>query len=202
MTTFTTHVEPDLAAASNTRTTIAAAALAGVVASAGALAGWFLLADPGKASAARAPITVIECLLAGLAFVILAVSLPSLAQVTRLPQWALSFAGIACAFIAIESWAFGTAIAHLANEVSSAQFDELGKTAFLSLLLRLPMQVLGPIAFITLAVVGWRRQAMPRGASILLAIGGLTAVIGDFPPVGLLAGLGFAWMARSAEAGR
>jgi hypothetical protein len=200
MTTLTTRTEPDLAAATNARTTVAAAALTGVVASAGGLAGWFVLADPGKASAARAPITVIECVLAGLAFVVLAVSLPSLARVTRLPLWALSFAGMACAFIAIEAWAFGTVIAHLAHEVSAAQFDQLGKPTFLSLLLRLPMQVLAPIAFVTLAVVGWRRAAMPRAASVLLAIGGVSAIIGDFPPVGLLAGLALAWTARSAQA--
>jgi hypothetical protein len=181
-----------------TRTAVAAAGVAGAVASAGALAGWFLLSDQSQAQIARSPLTIVEYLITGAAYVALAICLPSL-PAGRLPRWTLYAGALACASIAIQAWAFGTIIAHLAGQVPSQQFDDLGKATFLLLLVRLPLQISGLLAFVALAVAGWRRGAMARGACVLLAVAGLAALIGDFPPAGLLAGLALAWTARTTE---
>ena len=135
----------------------------------------------------------------GLAYLVIAVSLPGLAGRTRFPRWALTLAATACGFVAIPAWAFGSIIAHLATQLPEAQFDAVGKPTFLLMLLNLPAMVLGLIAFVTLAIVGWRNRAMSRGACVLLFIAGLVALIPDFPPVGLLAGVAFAWTARSSR---
>jgi hypothetical protein len=182
-----------------TRTAVAAAGVAGAVASAGVLAGWFLLSDQSQAQVARSPLTVVEYLIAAAAYVALAICLPSL-PACRLPRWMLYAGALACASIAIQAWAFGTIIAHLADQVPSQQFDDLGRPAFLLLLVRLPLQISGLVAFVALAVVGWRRRAMARGACVLFAVAGLAALIGDFPPAGLLAGLALAWTARTTKA--
>jgi hypothetical protein len=183
----------------NVRTVVTAAGIAGALASAASIVGWFALSNLSKAELAHAPVTIVESLIAGLAFVVLAVNLRGLAPAIRLPRWALSFAGVACAFIAISAWAFGSVVAYLADKVSAAQFDDLGKADFLLLLLNLPMALCSVLAFPTLAVIGWRRQAMPRGASVLLVIAGAASLIVDFPPAGLLAGIALAWTARSAK---
>lgn len=52
--------------------------------------------------------------------------------------------------------------------------------------------------FTALAVTGWRRRAIPRGACVLLVIAGVASLMGPFPPVGFLGGLALAWTARSA----
>jgi hypothetical protein len=182
------------------RTAVVAAALVAALACAGYIAGLFLLSGMSNAEAQRAPITVAECLLAGLAYVAVAVTLPHLADGTRLPWWALSFAAAGCAFLAIQAWSLGTTIADLANKLPADQFDSIGKDeTLLFLLMLIPVQVLCLISFVTLAVVAWRRKAMSRGASVLLILAGLAALLGPFPPVGLLAGLAIAWAARSAQ---
>jgi hypothetical protein len=199
MSTLTT-VSPSRTVATGTRTAVTAAGLAGAVACAGVVASWFLLAGTPQSESVRSPISIVACLIAGLAFAILAATLPGLAAETRLPRWSLGLAGLACAFIAVPAWTFGTLIPHLAGQVTAAQYDALGQADLSLLLLYLPAQLLSLVGFITLAVVGWRRRAMSRGACVLLIVAGVAAVIPDFPPVGLLAGVAFAWLARSARA--
>jgi hypothetical protein len=181
------------------RTAVTTAGVVASLAGAANIGGWFLLADPTSAESARAPITVLEGMTVGLAFVVLAVTLPALADVTRLPRWALSLAAGACAFVAIDAWTFGTVVAHLARELPAAQYESLGQPTLLLVLLRLPLMIGGLAAFATLAVVGWRRNAIPRGASVLMALAGLACLPGDYPPVALFAGLALAWIARSAR---
>jgi hypothetical protein len=199
MTTLTAATQTSVSSATGPRTAITGAGLAAAVACAANIAGWFLLADLSHAQLDRAPVTIVEALIAGLAFLGLAVSLPGLASSTRLPRWALTLAAVACGFIAIPAWAFGSIVAHLATQLPEAQFDAVGEPTLLLMLLNLPAMALGLIAFVALAIVGWRNRAMSRGACILLFIAGLVALIPDFPPVGLLAGLAFAWTARSSR---
>jgi hypothetical protein len=197
MSTVTTS---DLAATTGaaTRTTVTAAGLAAAVSSAGIIAGWFMFAGLPKATADLEPVTVVSCLIAGAAFAVLAVALPGLARTTRLPRVPLTLAALACAFIAIPAWTFGTVVPHLAAHTSAAQFDELGKVDFRLFLLNLPMIALSLVGFVSLAVVGWRRRAMSRGACVLLAVAAVATLMGEFAPGGLLAGIALAWTARSA----
>lgn len=184
---------------SGTRTAVTAAALVGALGSAGYIAGLFLLSGLSDAEAQRAPITIVECLLAGLAYVAVAVTLPGLAGVTRLPRWALSLAAAACAFLAVQAWGFGTLIANLATVLPQDVFEDAGTETFLMTLFLLPSMLLGLVGFVSLAVVGWRRKAMSRGACVLLVLAGLVALLGPFPPAGFLGGLALAWTARSAH---
>jgi hypothetical protein len=183
------------------RNAITAAGLAGALGSAGFIAGLFVLHGESNAQLQRAPVTVIECLLAGLAFIALTISLPGLAGgATKLPRWLLSTAAVGCAFIAIQAWADGSVIANVANHVSDDEFDRLGKPAFLLQLITIPMIVACLIGFITLGIIGWQRRAMPRGACVLFILAGLASLTGSFPPIGLLAGPALAWTARTAHA--
>ncbi|MCW6004276.1 hypothetical protein K1W54_06730 [Micromonospora sp. CPCC 205371] len=186
-------------AGSGVRTAVTAAALIGALSSAGYISGLFLLSAMTDAEAQRAPITIVECLLAGLAYAAVAVTLPGLAAVTRLPRWALSIAAAGCAFIAVQAWGFGTLIANLATVLPADTYANAGKNTFLMQLFLLPSMLIGLAGFVSLAVVGWRRKAIPRGASALLILAGLAALLGPFPPAGLLGGLGLAWTARSAK---
>lgn len=182
------------------RNAITAAGLAGALGSAGFIAGLFLLHGKSNAQMQRAPVTVIECLLAGLAFIALTISLPGLAGATKLPRWVLSTAAVGCAFIAIQAWADGSVIANVANHVSDDEFDRLGQPTLLLQLITIPMIVACLIGFISLGIIGWRRRAMPRGACVLFILAGLASLTGSFPPIGLLAGLALVWTARTAHA--
>jgi hypothetical protein len=188
---------PAVAAGSTTRTIITAAGLAGAVACAAVIASWFLFANLTRADATLEPLSVVGGLIAGAAFAVLAATLPSLSATGRLPRTPLVLAALACAFLAIPAWTSGTVLPHLAAHTTAAQYEQLGHADFRLLLLDLPMIVLGIVGFISLAVAGWRRRAIPRGASVLLILAGLATLMGDFPPAGVLAGLALAWTARS-----
>jgi hypothetical protein len=203
--TTVSETAPGVEAAASTgpRTAVTAAGLIGALASAGYISGVIFMSDMTVAEAHGAPVTVVECLLAGLAYVVLAVSLTGLAGGTRLPRWALSIAAAGCAFIAIQAWAYGSVVADLAHRIPAADFEALGADpSFLFQLLYRPMGLVSLAGFGALAVLGWRRRAMSRGACVLLALAGLASLLGPFRPVGLLAGLALAWTARSARSAR
>jgi hypothetical protein len=182
------------------RTAVTAAGLTGAVASAALISTWFLQADVAQVETARTPVVVVANLIAGLSFAVLAVSLPLLGPTTRLPRWSLTLAGLACAFIAVPAWTFGTVLPHLAGKVGASEFDALGETDFTLLLLFLPMILLSIAAFGALAVVGWRRHAMSRGASVLLIVAAVASLmVGTFAPLGVLAGLALAWTAHTVR---
>jgi hypothetical protein len=196
----TTTLAPGTTAASaTTRTVVTAAALVAAVASAGYVSGVLFTRGMTDAEAQRAPLTVVESLLTGGAYVVLAVSLLGLAGGSRLPRWPLGLAAAACAFVAIQAWTVGTLFAWLASELPEAQFDTLNQETFLFNLFIYPMGALCLVGYTALAVVGWRRRAFSRGASILLIVAGVAALLGPFPPTGLLGALGLAWLARSLE---
>jgi hypothetical protein len=184
---------------SGTRTAVTAAGLVGALGSAGYIAGLFLLSGFTGPQAQTAPITVTECLLTGLAYIAVAVMLPGLATVTRLPRWALSIAAAGYAFIALQAWVYGTVIPELASRVPAEQWEQIGQHPhFFLQLFELSTGLVCVVTFIALAVVGWRRRAMSRGACVLFVLAGLASLLGPFPPVGLLAGLALAWTVRSA----
>jgi len=61
------------------------------------------------------------------------------------------------------------------------------------------MALLCLVAYTSLAIVGWRRNAFAHGASIMLILAGMIALLGPFPPTGLLGGLALAWVANSLK---
>jgi hypothetical protein len=198
--TLAAQSRTSISAGAGPRTAVTAAALAGALASAAGIANWFLLANLSHAQIDRAPLTIVEDLITAVAYIVLAVSLPALAGGSRLPHWALCIAGAACASIAIAAWTFGSVIANLANTLSDAQFDALGRPSLLLQLFYAPTAITGLIGFIAVAVaVTGCHRAMSRGACVLLVLAGLAALLPDFPPVGLLAGVALAGTVRSAQ---
>ena len=199
MTTMTTPVQTDVSAGAGSRTAVIAAGLVGAVASAGYISGVIFSSGMSDAEGQRSPVTVTESLLAGAAYVVLAISLLGLANGTRLPRWPLALSAAACAFVAVQAWTTGTIFAVLASELTETQLDSVDQTSFLFNLFIYPMGVLCLVGYLALAIVGWRRKAMSRGASVLLVLAGLVALLGPFPPTGLLGALALAWVARSAR---
>lgn len=199
MSTTTLAPETDTTTAPS-RTAVTAAALVGAVGSAGYISGVIFMNDMSAAEAQSNPLTVVESLLAGGAYVVLAISLLGLAVGSRLPRWPLALAAVACSFVALQAWSFGSVIAALAEELPAEQFDTLGDGSLLFGLFFFPMGVLCLIGYVSLAIVGWRRGAFSRGASVLLVVAGLAALLGPFPPTGLLGALALAWVARTLKA--
>jgi hypothetical protein len=190
----------DTAASSATRTAVIAAALVGAVASAGYVSGVVFASGMTDSEGQRAPLTVTESLLTGSAYVVLAISLLNLANGSRLPRWPLALSAAACSFVAVQAWTTGTIFAWLATELPEATFDSINQNTFLFNAYVYPMGVLCLIGYASLAIVGWRREAFSRGASVLLILAGLIALLGPFPPTGILGALGLAWVARSLKA--
>ncbi|MGW3347179.1 hypothetical protein ACWDA3_28090 [Nonomuraea rubra] len=199
MSTVTNAASQGTTPGGGTRTAVTAAALVGAIASGGYIAGLFLLSGLTSAEAQRAPITIAECLLAGAAYLVLATTLGGLAGAGRLPRWALTFAATGCGLIAIQAWSYGSIIPDLARLLPSQQYADLSDQLVLAQLVFVPMGVVCLAGFSTLAVIGWRRKAMSKGAGVLLILAGLASLLGPFPPVGLLGGLALAWAARSAR---
>lgn len=199
MSTTITH-SPAGRVTTNVRTAVTAAGLVGATGSAAYISGVILLSDLDTADAMSAPLTITACLLAGLAFLALCVSLAGLSGGTRLPRWALSIAAAGCGFIAIQAWAIGSFVADLATKVDNSQFENLGDETPLLQLMYVPVSAVCLVGFVAVAVVGWRRRAMSRGACVLLALAGIAALLGPFPPVGVLSGVALAWTARSVIA--
>ncbi len=200
-TNITTSPSATAQSVSGTRRAVTVAGLAGALASAGFIAGLIVLHDRSGAEFARTPVKVIECLVAGLAFIVLAISLSGLAGATGLPSWVLSTVAVGCAFVAIQAWASGSVIANVAHRVPDAEFDRLGESTFLLQLLTIPMIVACLIGFVALGIIGWRRRSVPRGACVLFILAGVASLTGSFPPIGLFAGLALAWTARTTSVG-
>lgn len=199
MLTVSTREPSTHAPMTKVRTAVTAAGLVGAMASGAYISGVILLHDLPTNEALSAPLSITACLLAGLAFVALAVNLAGLAEGTRLPRWALSIAAAGCAFIAIQAWAYGTFVADLATKIGNTQFERLADETLLLQLMYVPMGAVCLAGFVTVAVTGWRRRAMSRGACVLLALSGVAAMLGPFPPAGLLSGAALAWTARTVR---
>jgi hypothetical protein len=200
-TDITTSPSATAQSIAGTRRAVTVAGLVGAVASAGFIAGLIVLHDRSLAELARTPVTVAECLVAGLAFIVLAISLSGLAGATELPSWVRSTVAVGCAFVAIQAWASGSVIANVANRVSDAEFDRLGEPTFLLQLITNPMIAACLVGFVALGIIGWRRRSLPRGACVPFILAGVASVTGSFPPIGLFAGLALAWTARTTPVG-
>jgi hypothetical protein len=100
----------------------------------------------------------------------------------RCRQLSRRWRAAACAFIAIQAWTYGSLVADLAHRIPADDFEALGAQPTLLLqLLYLPMGVVSPVGFGALAILHWRRRAMPRTACAVLAVAGLASLLGPFP---------------------
>jgi hypothetical protein len=175
---------------------VATAALVGVLASAAFIAGFALLSDLSFREATRSPYQVAVNVLATLAFGGLAAAIPGLARVIDVPRWTVYLSAAACAGISAMAWTLATVAPHFTSYVSDDEYLEFSPWL---LLLPAPKMILGLVGFVALAVFGWRRRAIPRGAAVLLVLAGVASLWWAYPPGALLGALAFAWIARTAE---
>ncbi len=175
---------------------VATTALVGVVASAAFIAGFVLLSELSFREAARSPYQVAVNVLATLAFGGLAAAIPGLARAIDVPRWTVYVSAAACAGISAMAWSLATVAPHFTSYVSDDEYLEFSPWL---LLLPAPKMILGLVGFVALAVIGWRRRAIPRGAAVMLGLAGAASLWWAYPPGALLAALAFAWIAKTAE---
>lgn len=179
------------------RTAVTAAALIGAIGCAGYISTLFLLSDLSIREAARSPLTIASNLIVAIAFAALAVSLPGLRHSTALPGWALVVTAVGCAGITAIAWATGTLAVHAAGLLTETQIEQ---TSIWFDLFQGPQVLPCTVGFVALAITGWRRHAIPRGAAALLAVAGLLSVVPAYPPGAIVGALAITWVARSAAA--
>ncbi|WP_433200277.1 hypothetical protein ACQP00_28470 [Dactylosporangium sp. CS-047395] len=128
-------------------------------------------------------------------------TLPRLAPATRLPGWALQIAAAGCAFIAAGAWTMTMYANHVLVLLTDEQVEQLVNRSGTYLdLFWLPKMVLCVAGFAALAIAGWRRRAISRGACALLGLAAVVSLLPPHPPTGVLAGLALVWAVRSAAA--
>ncbi|OHV43433.1 hypothetical protein [Pseudofrankia sp. BMG5.36] len=197
MTMAATHAPSTAARAQAAQVAVVAGGLTGAVGAAAYISSFALLSDLTGREAVRSPLCVTANMLMALGFAVVALALPALAAHTRLPRWALLTAAAACLSIAAVAWGVATFGVEATRLATDAQWDHPG--AFV-LVAHLPKMLIGAAGFAALAVTSWRRRAAPRVACLLL---GLTAAVAlllpPHQPTALLAGLGLAWLARTAR---
>jgi len=183
-----------------TRTAIVAAGLVGALACAAYVSSVIFLPDLGPSNAGTHPLVLTANLITALAFGGLAFALPRLAGLTRLPLWTLYTSAAACAFIAAPALTFATYGNHVKGVLTAAQAEQLANdsSVYFDLLLY-PKVLLALVGFVAIAIIGWRRRAFSRGASVLLALAAIVSLLPPPWPGGVLAGLALAWVARTAR---
>ena len=175
---------------------VATAAVAGAISSAAFILGFVLLSDQSQREASMSPYTLTVNVVTVLAFSALAVTIPSLARSLDVPRWVTYTCAAACAGVAAFAWSLTTVGSHHASRVSDDEFLEF--STYLTLL-PAPKMLLGLVGFTAFGIIGWRRRAVPRVASVLLVLGGLTSLWWAYPPATIFVGIAFALIARSAE---
>ncbi|MEU1393618.1 MULTISPECIES: hypothetical protein [unclassified Nonomuraea] len=86
--------------------------------------------------------------------------------------------------------------ADIAGTVTDAQWEGPGLSGFLALV---PKMLLCSVGFAALAVAGWRRRGISRGACVLLLLAALVAVLlSPHQPTALLGGLALAWAGKNS----
>ncbi len=176
--------------------TVTAAALAGFLSAAAFIAGFALLSGHSFREGMLTPYSIINNVVSTIAFGVLAASVPTLRRVVDVPAWALYTSAAALAAVAAMSWSLATMAPDMAKFVSDKEFDTF--TVFL-VLFPLPKMILGLVGFTALGVSGWRRRAIPRGASVLLILAGVASLWWAYPPGALLACLAFARIVKAVE---
>jgi hypothetical protein len=184
------------------RTTAVAAALVGAISNAGYISTFIFLNGISSKDADTHPFVLTCEILAGLSFVVLALTLPSLASRSRLPGWVLCLTAAGCAFVATNAWTYGLFMADLSGRLTDAEAAHFqDATSGYLIAFWLPKMVLCGIGLLALAIVGWRRRIVPRPACVLLVLAAIVSGwLVAYPPGALLAALALAWTARTVKA--
>ncbi|MFI9848159.1 hypothetical protein ACIHFD_64885 [Nonomuraea sp. NPDC051941] len=174
---------------------VVAGGLVGATGAAAYISSFFLLSDLSGREAVRSPLCVTANVLIAFGFLAIALALPALGGPLRLPRWGAVTAGLGCAFLAATAWAMATVGVDFAGRVTDAQWEGPGLAGFLGVV---PKMLLCAVGFVTLAVAGWRRRSVSRGACVLLVLAALVAVLlPSHQPTALLGGLALAWLAKN-----
>lgn len=184
------------------RTTAVAAALVGAISNAAYISTFIFLHGISSKDADTHPFVLTCEILTGLSFVVLALSLPLLADSSRLPRWALYVTAGGCAFVATNAWTYGLFMADLSGRLTDTQAADYqyASSGYL-IAFWLPKMALCGVGLLALAIVGWRRRIVARPACVLLVLAALaSAWLAAYPPGALLAALALAWTARTAKA--
>lgn len=183
------------------RTATVAAALVGAVSSAAYISGVVFMHDLSSKEGATHPLVLTEGILAALSFVALALALPSLAEVSRLPRWALYVAAAGCVFVATIAWTEGLFMAHVHGLFTEAQSEAFPDTmSGYRVVFELPKMVFCGVGLMALAIVGWLRRTIARPACVVLVLAAIVSgLLAAYPPGAFLAAVGLAWAARTAK---
>jgi hypothetical protein len=184
-----------------TRTAIVAAALVGAIGSAAYISSVIFMPDISNKDAATHPLVQTAEILIGLSFVVLALALPLLAEISKLPRWALYVAAAGCAFVATNAWTYGLFMGHVSRLFTDVQAEAFqDATSGYLTAYWLPKMVLCGVGLLALAIVGWRRRAIARPACVLLVLAAVVSgLLAVYPPGAFLAALALAWTARTAK---
>jgi len=151
---------------------VATAALVGLLSSTAFIVGIVFLGDQSARESTLSPYSLAVNVLTTLAFAGLAFTIPSLSRVVDAPRWVIHTCAAACAAVAAMSWSLVTIAPHLAKQVSDDEFMEF--TMYLSLF---------------------------PAPKMLLILAGVLSLWWAYPPATIFAGLAFAWIAKSVDAG-
>lgn len=183
------------------RTAAVAAALVGAISTAAYISSVIFLPDLDAREGATHPLVQTSGIITTLSFIVLAVTLPSLADISRLPRWALSVAGAGCAFVATCAWTFGPFMGHVSGVLTDAQGEAFqnATSGFLTVFW-LPKMICCGIGLLALAIAGWRRRAISRPACVVLVLAAVVSgLLPAYPPGAFLTALALGWVARTAK---
>ena len=176
---------------------VLAAAAVAALGSAAFISSQFFLAGLSDREAIASTFLVVVNAVVALAFVALALELPTVASLSALPRWAVVVTALGFAFLGALAWGLGTVGGAAAGSMTDAQFENADGDARFTLAF-LPKMLLGAVGLLALALAGWRRGAVAKGACVVLALAGLASVLPPYPPGALLAAIGLVWAVRSA----
>lgn len=108
---------------------------------------------------------------------------------TTLPTWAVMSAAAGLVVVAANAWFYAVGIRAISDHTTDQEYERLIFEAPWLIVMFVPKMVLGLVAFITLAVVGWRQRSLPRSSSVLLVLAGLLSLWPPYPPALLLASI-------------
>jgi hypothetical protein len=195
--TTTTPTTPTTASSPATGDVSAATAIGCVLLALGSLgyltAGILTGAEPGREGFLH-PINAPASALAALGATILALTLAAW-RPDGLPRWATQVAAAGMVFVAAGAWLSATVLVSLAQTSPDDEtFLAAGASAW-ALAFFAP-KAIQLVAFLAMAVTGWRTRAIPRAACVVLVPAALLSLWPPFPPGGILAALAFFVISR------
>ena len=177
--------------------TMLASATTAAVGSAAYITSQFFLADLTDREAMASTFLVVTNAVVALAFLALALQLPTAPGLRGLPGWALAVSALGLAFVGALAWGLATIGAASAGLMTDAQFASAdGDIVFM--LAFIPKMILCAVGLSALALVRWQRGTIAKRTCVVLGLAALASLLPPYPPGALLAAIGLAWAVRSA----